>query len=203
MDYLSIGIFIFVFLMTVTLHELSHGAVAYAFGDRTAQIMGRLTLNPLKHIDPLWTVVLPLILFFLGLPVIGMAKPVPVNFANLRNPKRDMIWVAVAGPIANLVLASVLVLLYKTSGFTVLLYCIYFNIGLALFNLLPIPPLDGSRVLVGLLPAQLGIMIWRMEYVGFFIVLALFYLGWLTKLIIPGINFFCAFFDIPQITLRG
>ena len=188
--------------MTVTLHEVSHGFVAYAFGDRTAKQMGRLTLNPLKHIDPLWTVVLPMLLIYLGLPAIGMAKPVPVNFQNLRNPKRDMIWVAVAGPLANVLLASVLVLFYKVTGMTVLLYCIYFNLGLALFNLLPIPPLDGSRILVGLLPSELGMFVWRMEYLGFILVLVLVYFGWLTQLIIPGINFFCQFFDIPQIRLK-
>lgn len=201
MNPIAIAVFVFLFLMTVVLHELAHGLVAYAFGDRTAAQMGRLTLNPLKHIDPLWTVVLPGILFFLGLPVIGMAKPVPVNFANLRNPKRDMILVAAAGPITNLLLASILVLAYKLSGQTVLLYCVYFNLGLALFNLLPIPPLDGSRILVGLLPSEIGIYIWRMEYFGFILVLVLFYLGWLTRWIIPAINFFCQIYDIPKIAL--
>ncbi|MBI4971998.1 MAG: site-2 protease family protein, partial [Candidatus Omnitrophica bacterium] len=145
MSPFAIALFIFIFLMTVVLHELAHGLVAYALGDRTAAKMGRLTLNPLKHIDPLWTVLLPLLLYLLGLPIIGMAKPVPVNFLNLKNPKRDMIWVAAAGPITNLLLASVLVLFYKMSGTTeFILYCVYFNLGLAMFNLLPIPPLDGS-----------------------------------------------------------
>lgn len=202
MSPVSILIFIFIFLATVTLHELSHGAVAYALGDQTAKRMGRLTLNPLKHIDPLWTLVLPMTLIFLGLPAIGMAKPVPVNFLALRHPKQDMIWVAVAGPLANLVLASALVLIYKITGNIVFLYCIYFNLGLAIFNLLPIPPLDGSRVLTGLLPARWGYYFWRMEYLGFILVLFLVWMGWLTSLVIPGINFFCDFFEVPKITLR-
>ena len=188
--------------MTVTFHEVAHGYVAYAFGDTTARQMGRLTFNPLKHIDIWWTVVLPLMLIFLGLPAIGMAKPVPVNFMNLHNPKRDMILVAAAGPIANIILASVLVLFYKLSGYHVLLYCVYFNLGLAIFNLLPLPPLDGSRILVGLLPSELGALVWRMEYLGFIVVLVLFYLGWLTQLVIPGINFFCQIYDIPLIRFR-
>lgn len=203
MKAFSIALFIFIFLMTVTLHELSHGVVAYAFGDRTAKDMGRLTLNPLKHIDPLWTVLLPMVLLFLGLPAIGMAKPVPVNFQNLRNPKQDMIWVAAAGPVANIFLASLLVFFYKLSGgYVILLYCVYFNLGLAIFNLLPIPPLDGSRILVGLLPPELGILVWRMEIYGFVLVLVLFYLGWLTNLIIPAINFFCQIYNIPVLQLK-
>lgn len=190
-----------IFLVTVTVHEYCHGLVADRLGDSTARLSGRLTLNPLKHLDPFWTVILPLLLFIStqGRFILGMAKPVPVNFLNLRNPKRDMIWVALAGPLANLVMASLLSGLFKLFPLTVFLYAIYFNIGLGLFNLIPIPPLDGSKIVTGLLPMPLALLYLQLERYGYILILVLYFTGMLSKLIIPGFNFFCRFLDIPVI----
>ena len=198
---LGILIWILIFLVTVVLHELCHGLAAYALGDSTAKNAGRLTLNPLKHIDPLWTVLLPGLLFFAtgGQFAIGMAKPVPVNFGALHHPKRDMIWVALAGPLANIVLAILFAMTWHVTQTPLFLYATYLNLGLALFNMIPIPPLDGSRVLAGLLPDALTLMMFRVERFGFIIILALYFTGVLFYLVIPGINFFCALFQIPKI----
>src|SRR3972149_5884650 len=144
-------------VLAITFHEAAHGWVANKLGDPTAKHAGRLTLNPIAHIDPFGTILLPIITYIFAGFIIGAAKPVPVNFANLRNPKRDMIWVAAAGPATNILFASILVIVYKMFGSTIWLYGIYFNLGLALFNFLPIPPLDGSRILVGLVPARIGV----------------------------------------------
>lgn len=192
-----------IFLITVMLHELCHGLVAYALGDPTAKNAGRLTLNPLKHIDWFWTILLPALLFFStgGRFAIGMAKPVPVDFSRLNNPRRDMIWVALAGPFANIVLAAVLNLFYQSSQNIFWLYAIYFNLGLAMFNLIPIPPLDGSRVLAGLLPSSWANYLFRLEPYGFLIILFLYFTGILFYFIIPGIDFFCRIFDIPKLSL--
>lgn len=186
-------LFFLIFLMTVTLHEVAHGYVAYLRGDDTANRAGRLTLNPLKHIDWFWTILFPLGLLLAtgGRFALGMAKPVPVNFRNLRNPRLDMVLVAVAGPIANFIFAWLLAAWYHASGFFPLLYGIYLNLGLAWFNLIPIPPLDGSRILRAAVPNQLGRMMDQIEPYGFLIVLALYMTGFLFQLIIPVINF-CA-----------
>lgn len=158
-------------LFAITLHEVSHGFVARHFGDRTAELLGRLTLNPIKHIDPVGSVAVPLILTFLNLPAFGWARPVPVNARNLRNPKRDMVLVAVAGPVSNLVMASLWTVAFVFAvglhapaplhGLRQFLLAmaqigISFNVLLAVFNLLPLPPLDGGRVLRGLVPEGLG-----------------------------------------------
>ncbi len=195
---------IVILLMTVTLHEVSHGLVAYALGDPTAKEQGRLTLNPLKHIDPWWTVILPALLLITtgGRFAIGMAKPVPVDFRRLRHPKQDMIWVGLAGPFANFFLAGTLNILFKLNENQIWLYAIYFNLGLALFNLVPIPPLDGSRIVAGLLPRRWMPAYMSIEPYGFFIILALYFSGILFKLIIPGMNFFCQFLDIPLLGIR-
>ena len=172
-------------LMAITCHEVSHGYVANRLGDGTARSLGRLTLNPLKHLDIIGT----LMVFVIG---IGWAKPVPVNFNNLRNPKRDMIWVAAAGPITNFTLAFLSALALRSgvalagsmaSGspmdtvlFPVLLmlaFSVYINLLLAIFNLIPVPPLDGGRVAVGLLPSRLALPLARFEPYGMLLIVVL------------------------------
>jgi Zn-dependent protease len=199
--FLTVASAVAIFLVTVTVHEYCHGLLANRLGDPTARDAGRLSLNPLRHIDPFWTVFLPLLLFIStrGQFAIGMAKPVPVNFVNLRNPKRDMIWVAAAGPAANFFLAAVLAFLFRLYPFQILLYAIYFNVGLGVFNLIPIPPLDGSRILLGLLPASLASLYVRLEPFGFLIVLVLYFSGALYAVLIPGIHLVCALLGIPKI----
>lgn len=171
-------------LFAITLHEAAHGYAARHFGDPTAYLLGRITVNPVKHIDPVGTIAMPLLLYFAtaGAFLFGYAKPVPVNFGRLRNPKRDMIWVALAGPGANLVQAiGWLVLLYALIGMGIderfwLQMCragVTVNLVMFAFNLFPLPPLDGGRILVGLLPWKQAELVSRVEPYGFFIVLAL------------------------------
>ena len=175
-------------LFAITVHEAAHGYAARHFGDNTAWMLGRITLNPVKHIDPVGTILMPLVLYFLtsGAFLFGYAKPVPVNFGHLRSPKRDMIWVALAGPAANLamaiawsVLAYVLVAMQVEERFFVQMAQggILVNIVMFVFNLFPLPPLDGGRILVGLLPMKQAILVSRVERFGFFIVMALVVTG--------------------------
>ncbi len=173
-------------LFAITLHEAAHGYAALKFGDRTAQMMGRLSLNPLRHIDPVGTVLLPMTLFLLTGFMFGWAKPVPVDFRNLRNPKRDMVWVAAAGPGVNFLLAFVSALLLHLAPLTPavmtdwltsnLVVSMQFNVLLALFNLIPLPPLDGGRVLVGLLPMRAARSVARLEPYGMGILMLLVFL---------------------------
>jgi len=189
-------------LFAITLHEAAHGYAARYFGDNTAAMMGRISLNPTRHIDPMGTIVMPLLLYFAtsGAFLFGYAKPVPVNFSHLRNPKRDMIWVALAGPAANFVQAMlwalVLVLLAGT-GIHERFFLemaragVLVNLVMWAFNLFPLPPLDGGRILVGLLPWKQAQWLARLEPWGFFIVMGLVVAGvvgsvWLRPLMAIG-----------------
>lgn len=188
-------------LFAITLHEVAHGWMALKLGDRTAQMLGRLTLNPIKHIDPVGTIVVPGILLFVGGFIFGWAKPVPVSYQNLRKPKVHMAWVALAGPMANLVMGIGWAIVAKIgfmlahSGNTIgepMLYMglagIWINAILMFLNLLPLPPLDGGRVLVSLLPNKLSWQVSRIEPFGFFILLGLLALGLLGVILSPMLN---------------
>jgi Zn-dependent protease len=169
-------------------HEAAHGYAARHFGDNTAHALGRISLNPLKHIDPVGTLLMPLLLYFAtaGAFLFGYAKPVPVNFGRLRHPKRDMVWVALAGPGANLAQAllwGIALIVLIGSGvdeYFFLKMCdagLKVNLALFAFNLFPVPPLDGGRILVGLLPWRQAALVSRVEPWGFFIVIALVIAG--------------------------
>lgn len=191
-------------LFAVTVHEVAHGWVARRLGDPTAMMLGRLTLNPIKHIDPLGTLLIPALLLIMHAPFLfGWAKPVPVTWQNLRNPKRDMALVAVAGPGANLAMALLwalvaklgLVLAPAIGGLALPMVLmgkvgITFNLVLMVLNLLPLPPLDGGRILVGLLPGPLAWKVSRIEPYGFPILLVLLVTGGLAYLIVPPIGWF-------------
>lgn len=180
----TVSVYAIPVIFAITLHEAAHGYAAKYFGDRTAYMMGRVTLNPFSHIHWIGTIVLPLLLYFStgGALLFGYAKPVPVNFGNLRHPKRDMIWVALAGPASNLIQAIVWALLfvvYTDFGVTekfFLAMCkagVLSNVVMFAFNLFPLPPLDGGRIVVGLLPWRQAYQFSRIEPYGFFIVMAL------------------------------
>ena len=170
-------------IFAITIHEAAHGYAARYFGDDTAWKMGRVTLNPLKHIDPFGTILLPLVLILISSPfILGAAKPVPVRFGNLRHPKRDMIWVALAGPASNLVQAAIwqtALILLSASGVSepfLVEMCkggIVVNLVLFAFNLIPLPPLDGGRILVGLLPTRQALLVARIEPWGFMLLIAI------------------------------
>ena len=180
-------------LFAITVHEAAHGYAARHFGDNTAWVQGRLTLNPMKHIDPMGTILMPLLLYFAtsGALLFGYAKPVPVNFGRLRNPKRDMVWVALAGPGVNLaqaVLWGVLFYVLHALGMTERFFLemcragMLTNVVMFVFNLFPLPPMDGGRILVGLLPWRQAMMVSRIEPWGFFIVMGLIVTGVLNSL---------------------
>ena len=188
-------------LFALTFHEFAHGFVAYRLGDPTAKDAGRLTLNPLKHLDPLGTIAFFFIKF-------GWAKPVPVNPRYFQNPKKDMLWVALAGPVTNLAVAVVSAMLTKGIWMlanvlpysataeailvplnSMLIASVWINLVLCIFNFLPIPPLDGSRILMGLLPNNLALSYMKIERFGFIIILVLAFSGLLSKVIVPIISF--------------
>jgi len=186
-------------VIAVVLHEVAHGWVADKLGDDTARWMGRLTLNPIKHIDPIGTVLIPIVLLVVGSPFLfGYAKPVPINFRKLGNPKRDMIWVAAAGPATNLLLAIASTLLlwlaihlppalsWVAAPLAMMSQAsIIINMVLCIFNLLPLPPLDGGRVAVGLLPGPAAYQLSRLEPYGFLIIVLLLAAGLLQSVIGP------------------
>jgi Zn-dependent protease len=198
-------------LAAIVFHEVSHGWVANRLGDPTAKQMGRLTLNPISHIDPFGTVLLPLLLIVVNAPfVFGYAKPVPVNFYNLNNPKRDMIWVALAGPLTNIILAtgsalalklllsmqmpangalSSLLVSFLTPLALMARNSIIINVVLAVFNAFPLPPLDGGRVAVGLLPQPFSSMLARVEPFGFIILILLLMTNVLDVFMGPAVRF--------------
>ena len=184
----TVAIYALPVLFAITVHEAAHGYAARYFGDPTAHMLGRISLNPMRHIDPVGTILMPLLLYFAtsGAFLFGYAKPVPVNFGRLRNPKRDMVWVALAGPGANLamaigwtVLAYVLVALGTEERFFLEMAQagMLVNLVMFAFNLFPLPPLDGGRILVGLLPIRQAMAVSRVEPWGFFIVMALVIAG--------------------------
>ncbi|MBD3413627.1 MAG: site-2 protease family protein [Candidatus Aminicenantes bacterium] len=215
MDIFTIIVSLFVILFAITIHEAAHGWAAYKMGDPTAQIMGRITLNPVPHIDPIGTVLMPAILIIMGVPPFGWAKPVPVNPANLRNPKRDNMLISAAGPGANLLaaLVSLIAIVFLKAlnpntryfirsflmgrsgiqaGFqpleglaVILFYAVFLNVLLAVFNLIPIPPLDGSGIITGLLSEEASQTYEKIRPFGFIIILGLLYLGLLDLIIRP------------------
>jgi Zn-dependent protease len=198
-----IAIYALPVIFAITLHEAAHGYVAKHFGDMTAYMEGRVSLNPLRHIDPFGTIALPLILLGLtklvgGGIIFGWAKPVPVNFANLRHPKRDMLWVAAAGPLSNFVMALIWALLVKIglslpeNYFALPLALmgaagVFFNIIIMVLNLVPLPPLDGGRILVSLLPQRVAWRVARIEPYGFLILILLLFTGVLGYVLWPAI----------------
>jgi Zn-dependent protease len=201
-------------IFAITAHEVAHGWVALQLGDRTAQMLGRLTLNPIKHIDPVGTILIPGLLLLVGGFIFGYAKPVPVTYQNLRKPKTDMAWVALAGPMSNLVMAVIWVLVVKLglslyqAGVAIgepMLYMgvagVLINAMLMVLNLLPLPPLDGGRILTSILPGPLSWQVSRIEPYGFFILLGLLYFGILGMVLWPMIgafiNVLAVIFNLP------
>jgi len=194
----KIAIFALPVIFAITVHEAAHGYAARYFGDLTAYHAGRITLNPLKHIDPFGTIILPALTIAIGGILFGWAKPVPVDFSRLRNPKKDMLWVAAAGPASNLVMAIIWALVYKyvnvvppdfVMPLTLMAQAgIGINIVLMVLNLLPLPPLDGGRIAVSLLPNHLARPFSQLERYGFIILIVLLVTGLLNKILAPFIT---------------
>ena len=189
----TIIISITVFMIVIVVHELAHGYVAFRLGDPTAKLAGRLTLNPVAHVDPVGTILLPAILILTHSPIVfGWAKPVPVDPRNFSDPRKGMLLTSLAGPAANFALAVLFAAIFKTGIFpansfiwTFLLYGVLISLVLGVFNLLPIPPLDGSGILMAVLPDKLLRGYMQLERYGFVILIALLYLGLFDRIILP------------------
>jgi len=209
-DFQTLLIYIIPLLFAITLHEAAHGWVASKLGDHTARMMGRVTLDPTKHIDPIGTIAIPLVLLLSSSGFIfGWAKPVPINFNALRNGKNGMIWVALAGPGANIFMAICwlfVMIIAINMNMNVLIEMgrigILVNCVLAVFNLLPIPPLDGSRVISALLPNRLAYQYNQLEQYGLYILLGLMFLGGFNYLVRPWVELILGWFNYALIILR-
>ena len=208
-DFQTLLIYIIPLLFAITLHEAAHGWIASKLGDHTARMMGRVTLDPTKHIDPIGTIAIPLVLLLSSSGFIfGWAKPVPINFNALRNGKNGMIWVALAGPVANIVMAVCwlfVMIIAINMNIAVLIEMgrigILVNCVLAVFNLLPIPPLDGSRVISALLPNRLAFQYNQLEQYGLYILLGLMFLGGFNYLVRPWVELILGWFNYALIVL--
>jgi len=194
----KIAIYALPVIFAITVHEAAHGFAARFFGDMTADRAGRITLNPLKHIDPIGTILVPALTLLVGGILFGWAKPVPVDFSRLRNPKRDMLWVAAAGPASNFVMALFWALMIKLSVTAPNIYSepmalmgqagVMINVVLMVLNLLPLPPLDGGRIAVSLLPNHLAFKYAQIERYGFIILIVLLATGILGRIMEPFID---------------
>lgn len=195
-DIQTLLIYIIPLTFAITVHEFAHGWVANQCGDATARMLGRLTLNPIKHIDPMGTILVPIVLYFTGSPFLfGWAKPVPINFNALKYPKRDMILVALAGPASNFIMAllwsfAIIIALSLESQLLIEMakFGVVINLVLGVFNLLPLPPLDGSRIVSALLANNLAYYYNKLEAYGLYIVLALLFFGIFQKVILPVVR---------------
>ena len=206
MSIVELLILIFILLFSITFHEYAHGFVAYKLGDQTPKIAGRLTINPTKHIDLLGTIILPFLLIILtGGYAFGYAKPVPINPYNFKNPKKDIMWVGIAGPLSNLILALVMSLIMRLGPISTiklpLQYGIIVNLVLFIFNLIPIPPLDGSRIVTAFLSSKNAYRYLKMETVGFVVIIVLIFSGLIRWFIIPILKILITILGIPDIDI--